>query len=366
MPVVFSLSSQSLLFNFSQKDNVRAATLGLQAATLALQESRDVVAEDVVVTYINLNNLQLKHTAMTEDSGFANRLVEIVQDRLNAGQDSRIELLRARRTAAQIHLQQLQVEDDIASLTDHIARLVGLPGNRLTPVPGSVPALPEVDMLAGEASDSFGIQSAVASAKSKQQIAFGVARYRFRPQVSFGANYSRISTNYTNYVDYYPGFKEKSESAASIGLEITIPLYDRGHEDRAQEAAAEARHAMFDAEDQRNQFLEGRSKLQHGASELAARSTLAEIDLELAQEQLDSVLVQLRANGGSSSGPQMTPKDEQNARLQVGTRRIDLLDAQFRVDQARIGLLRQTGQLDTWINSVEAPSGLITPSVEIK
>jgi outer membrane protein TolC len=366
VPVVFGLSSQSLLFNFSQKDNERAATLGLQAATLALQETRDAVAEDVVVTYINLNTLQQKQAAMTEESGIANRLVTIVQDRLDAGQDSRIELLRARRTAAQIHLQQLQMDDDIAALSDHLARLIGLPGNHLTPVAGSVPALPAVDALAGDAPDSFGVQSAIASAKSKQQLAFGEARYRLRPQVSFGANYSRISTSQSDYLDYYPGFKGKAQNAASIGLEITIPLYNRSHEDQAHEAAAEAARALYAAQDQRNQFLEGRFKLQHGASELAARSELAEIDRDLAQEQLEAVMVQLSANSGSSAGPQMTPKDEQHARLQVGARTIDMLDAQFHADEARINLLRQTGQLDTWIKSVELQSTTAPAAAEIK
>ena len=95
VPVVFSIASQSLLFNFSQKDYVRAATAGLQAADLAFQEARDKVAEDVVVTYLNLDNAQQRQTAMIDESAAANRLVAIVQDRLDAGQDTRIDLLRA-------------------------------------------------------------------------------------------------------------------------------------------------------------------------------------------------------------------------------------------------------------------------------
>jgi outer membrane protein TolC len=362
VPVVFSLASQSLLFNFSQRDNVRAATSGLSAAMLAAQEARDRVAEDVVVTYLNLDNVQKRQAAMSNELGFADRLVAIVQDRLDAGRDTRMELLRARRTAAQIHLQQLQIEEDAATLSNHLANIIGLPGNKLSTVSLSVPALPAIATLADDTTastvppDSFGVQSAFAIAKSKEYIAFGQSRYRFRPQLGFGANYSRIDTAQTDYVDYYPGFKAKSLSAASVGIQITIPLYDRGQRDRAREASADAARALFDAQDQRNQFLEGRFKLQHAASVLSARAELATIDRDLAHEQLEAVLVQLSADGATSTGPQVNPKDEQNARLQEQARIIDLLEAEFQLNQAQVNLMRQTGQLESWLKSVASGS----------
>lgn len=365
VPVVFSLASQSQLFNFAQRDNKRAATVGLQAALLAAEEAREQVAEDVAVTYLSLDNLQRRQTAMQQEHDYATKLVSIVQDRLDAGHDNQIELLKAKRTAAQIHLQLLQVEDQIAGLSDHLSRLIGLPGNRLNAVKSSIPTLPAAATLTGEASDSFGIQSAEAAARSKQYVAFGEAKYRFRPQVSFGANYSRISTSQTNYIDYYPGFQQKSESAASIGIQIVIPLYDRIHDDRARESAAEAKRAQFEVDGMRNQFLEGRSRLQHSASELAAHSEIAAIDRDLAQAQLDIVLTQLGADHASLGTPLMTPKDEQNARLQERARAIDLLEAEFQLNQVQINLLRQTGQLDAWLKNVEASAIAGAPSIAI-
>ncbi len=356
VPVVFSLASQSQIFNFAQRDNSRAAAAGLQAALLAAEESRDQVTEDVAVTYLNLDNVQRRQTAMSQEYEFASNLTRIVQERLDAGHDTRIELLKAKRTAAQIHLQLLQIEDQIAGLSDHLSRLIGLPGNRLSSVTASIPTLPAISTMTGDAPDSFGIKAAEATARSKQFLAFGEARYRFRPQLNFSANYSRINTSQTNYIDYYPGFKGQHLNSASIGIGITIPLYDRLHEDRARESAAEARRAQFEAEGQRSQFLEGRARLQHSASVLEARSDLAGIDRELAQEQLDIVLAQLSAENGSSGGPLMTPKDEQNARLQERARAIDLLEAEFQLNQAQINLMRQTGQLESWVKRVQANS----------
>lgn len=354
VPVVFSIASQSLLFNFSQKDYVRAAGSAVKAADLAYQEARDKVAEDAVVTYLNLDNAQQRHEAMLDESAAANRLVAIVQDRQAAGQDTRIDLLHAQRTTAQIRVQQLQLDDEVATLQDHLGHLLGLPGTALQTISGSIPELPPLSSMATDSSDSYAIQSAFAGARSKQETAFGTGRYRFRPELSFGANYSRISTSHTNYPLYYPGFQggeHLSDNALSIGIQIQIPIFDRGHQDRARSAEADAIHSLFDAEDQRNQFLEERSKLRHSIEELSARSDLAEIDRDLAQEQLNAVLVQLQAENANATGPQLTPKDEQNARLQQSARTIDLLNAQYEVRQAQVNLMRQTGMLDGWLKS---------------
>jgi outer membrane protein TolC len=353
LPTVFSLSSQSLVFNFSQRDNVRAAASGLDAAKLALSEMRQQVEEDVVVAYLNLDSDERSATTMTAEHGDALRLVSIVQDRLNAGQDTRMNLLRAQRTAKQIELDQVNLQDEIATLSDRLSRLIGLSDDRLTVIASSIPALPSVQAAAENGSESYsaGIQSAVASARSKQELSFGVSRYRLRPQMSFGVNYSRIDTGQNDYTTYYPNFQGKSQNAVSVYVELEIPIFNRLHQDQAHEAAAEASRAHFETEEQRNQFLEGRFKLRRSAAELGARSDLAEIDENIAQEQLKIVSAQLSAANGSSGGEQMTPVDEQNARLTESARTIDLLNAQFQLSQAKVNLLRQTGQLDDWLKA---------------
>jgi outer membrane protein TolC len=358
LPTIFTLTSQSLVFNFSQHDNIRAAAAGLAAAKFALKDMREQVEEDVTVTYLNLDSDQRALTVMAQEHGDAARLVKIVEDRLNAGQDDRMSLLRAQRTSTQIELNELNLQDEIAQLGDHLSRMIGLPDDRLMTVRGSIPALPSVQAAAdnGNESDGPGVKAALAGAKSKQEFSFGVNRYRLRPQMFFGVNYSRIDTGQDDYTTYYPGFAGKSQNAVSVYVEMTIPIYDRRHQDEANQAKAEASRAHFESEAQRDQFLEGRKKLRRGAAELEKRSRLAEIDENIAQEQLKVVLAQLSADSGSSNGQQMTPEDEQNARLKEGQQTIDLLSAQFQVSQAKVNLLRQTGQLEEWLKSAATMS----------
>jgi len=360
LPVVFSLTSQSLVFNFSQHDNIRAAASGLAAAKFALKDMREQVEEDVAVTYLNLDSDQRALAVMAQEHGDAARLVTIVEDRLNAGEDDRMKLLDAQRKATQIELNELNLQDEIAQLDDHLSRLMGLPDDRLTAIPGSIPALPTVQAAAddGNELDGPGVKASLAGAKSKQELSFGVNRYRLRPQMVFGVNYSRIDTGQNDYTAYYPGFglKNPSQNAVSVYVEFTIPIYDRRHQDQANQAKAEASRAYFESEAQRDQFLEGRKKLRRSAAELEKRSRLAELDQDIAQEQLKQVLAQLSADSGSSSGTQMTPEDEQNARLKESQQTIDLLTAQFQLSQAKVNLLRQTGQLENWLKSATAMS----------
>jgi outer membrane protein TolC len=361
VPVIFSVSGNSLVFNFSQRDYVRAAREGLRSAGLALLESQDAVAEDVVLTYIRLNNAEQRDTTMTQEYGFANRLVTIVQDRLNAGQDNRIQLLQARRTAAQIHLAQLQTQDDVATFSDHLTRLLGLQGTRLTTVPSSIPAMPSFQTSLRIEPDSFGIQADFANAASKQEQAFGDSRWRLRPQISLGFNYSRIDTAFSNYDLYYPGFNANlSENALSVGVQLQIPLLDQQREARSHESLDDAHHALLDAENRRNQFLEGRFKLRHSTAELSAQADLAGIDRDLAQEQLKTVLLQLNAASAGTETRELNPEDEQNARIQVSARTIDLLKDQLALTEAQVSLMRQTSTLDAWIKAAAAASASLT------
>jgi outer membrane protein TolC len=357
-PTVFSLTAQSLVFSFSQKDYIRAATSGLNSATLALKDVRDQVAEDVAVTYLSLDRAQQQQAALAQEAEHASRLEQIVRERIDAGQDNAMELTKARRTAVQIRLQSLQMDDEISSFADHLARLIGLPGNQIAAVPSSVPALPSEAPHSFENTDSAGVQAAFATARSKREQAFGDARYTWRPQFMFDAQYSRFSTYNNNYAEYYPGIQNQP-NAVGFSISISLPMLDMGRRAKARESAADAGKLEEQAIYSRDQFREGRLKLQHSVAELAARAELASLDRDMAQQQLDVIVLQLQSAGGAANGPLMTPKDEESARIQERQRYVEMLDADFLLRQTKIQLLRQTGQLDVWIaDSVRSDSTL--------
>jgi len=349
-PTIFSFQAQSLVFNFSQLDYIRAARSGLAAANLSLKDARQQIAEDAATTYLALDRAQQRKAAMEQESTYAARLVEVVHDRFDAGQESAIELAKARRTKLQIQLQQLQMDDEIAAQTDHIIRLLGVGGARFDTIPASVPEIPIVSLSSSPIPDSPAVLAAFANAKAKREQAFGDSRYVLRPQIGFAAQYSRFST-FNNYQLFYPAITNNL-NAFGVGIQIQLPLYDAGHRAKARESLAAAASSESDALYARQQEAEGRIKRQHSADELVVRAQLAELDNEIAQQQLDAMLVELNSGTGNGSGPQMTPKDEQNARILESQKYLDLLDSRFQLQQIEIGLLRQSGQLEQWLKSI--------------
>jgi outer membrane protein TolC len=348
-PSIFNFTSQSLIFNYSQHDYLRAARSALESANFALMDVRQTVAEDAALTYIALDRDRQRQEALGEQSNYAGRLVSIVQDRLDGGQDTSIDLTVARLSAAQIRLARLRAEDEMAADQFHLARLTGLPVQGLGTIPGSIPvfATPAADDTDTAAISSPAVDSAYANVRAKQEIAFGDARYLWRPQIYFVAQYNRYTT-YNNYELYYKNFQHNN---AGIGVQINLPILDMVHKAKARESAADAIHARYEADLIRSQFLEGRQKIRHSTSLLAARAEVASLDQQLAQQQLDVLLVQLKSGTGNPSGTQMTPKDEQTSRVAEREKFLAVLDANYQVRQAQIALMRQTGQLEQWIKS---------------
>ena len=357
-PTILNVQTQSLVFNYSQQDYVRAARLGLTSANSSLLEAREAVAEDTILSYLALEHDRSRLQALAEQRTHVEKLITILQARLNAGQDQPIDLTNARLTAAQIRLNLLHSEDEQAIDQLRLAHLTGLPPESLLPAPTDIPDIPVPVSTASTplASTSPAIDALFANARSKQEIAFGDARYLFRPQVSFAAQYSRLSTyNNANYLEYF-GRRDQfgnllpfPSDSFGIGIQVTVPFLDYSHRAKARESAADARHAQREAEQIRDQFTEGRLRVQRTTLELAARAEIAALDQQLAQQELDIVLVQL--NSGNPNGQQMTPKDEQRSRIAEREKYLVLLDARFQMRQAQVNLLRQTGQLEAWLRS---------------
>jgi len=346
-PSIFNLTAQSLVFSYSQRDYLRAAHAALDAATFNLKDIREGVAEDTAITYLALDRDMQRQAALQEQQTFADRLVTIVQDRLDAGQDTAIDLTTTRLTAAQVRLARLRAEDETTADQAHLARLIGLPVQGLGTTSDSVPPFPVTspDLTSTTIITSPAVDSAYAVARSKRETAFGEARYLWRPQISFDGQYSRFA-KFNNLQDYYFRFQQNN---AAVGVQITVPVYDMVHRAKAREAAADAAHSEHEADMVRDQFFDGRLRARHTAAELSARAEIATLDQQLAQQQLEILLVQLKSGSGNLSGPQMSPKDEQTARIAEREKFVALLNANFELQQAAISLLRTAGELEAWI-----------------
>lgn len=349
VPTIFTVNAQSLVYSAQQRFYIRAARSDLRSAQLELEDARAQAMEDTAITYLSLDHAQKTLAAVGEQYEFATRLVSIVEDRVNGKLDSELELLKSRRTAIQLKLQKLHAEDDLSDLRDHLSQLTGRPAGEISILPETIPALPTAaadPSLHPAFSESPGLESAEKSATAKRDRARADSIYTWRPEISFGAQYGRVSPieNVGNFYNLHGNY-----NTASIGIEIKFPLLDKVRRAAAVQSTADALRSENELLGLRFDEDQGRKKLLHSLPELAAGAELAELEQKIAEADLNSALLQMKQSTG---GPVLTPKDEMNARIQERQKYLGLLDAKLQLAKAQISLLRQTGELEKWLQSI--------------
>ena len=354
-PSVVNATVQGVILSWSQRDYIRAARLGLQAAVLNYNDARASVEEDTVVTYLALDRDLAREQALNEQLSHADELVRIVTDRFNAGVDNAMDLTQAKLSAAQIRLARLNAQNDSAADQLKLAHLIGLPSTNLSTVPDSVPHLgtPEPNASPGNLPESPTVTAAFASAQSKQQIAWGDAKKLYRPQIYLASQYS-LFAKFNNYQVFFPinpvtGKSVFQYNNAGIGIQITWPIFDRALKDKAAESAADAVHAYADAENARIKDQDGRAELARSTRTLAAKADVADLEQQLASQQLASIQTQLEVSAANPNAPQRTPKDQVHAEIDERDKFISMLNSRFDLQQAQVQLMRAQGSLDAWL-----------------
>lgn len=360
-PTLFTVTASSLVYGSSQRSYIRSAQAGLRSAELSLQDVRESLAQDTALAFLAVGHDEQREKAIQQQLDYGNSLVRIVQERLDAGHDTQIDLTRAQLTAAQLRLDLLHAQDESASDREHLARLVGVPLDSIRTdaafptvvVPLGAPASPAHPYA------SAAVASAFANAEAKQLQAKGDNTFRFRPQVSLAIQYNRYAT-FTNSFGTLQNFSSNSTGGqigsdeAAFGVQITLPFFDKERSSKARESDAQASKALHDAQAAQNDALDGQSKLRHSIAELQAQSDVASLQQQLAQQQLEVLQVQLQNGTGNPNGQQMTPKDEQTARISERDKYLAAVDATYKLHQTEIQLMRQTGQLMAWLQSAAA------------
>src|ERR1017187_7107804 len=361
-PTLFTVNAGSVVYNAAQTFYIRSARAGLNAAPPAPEAVRETIALDTALAFVAVGHDQQREQVYRQEAGFADTLVTIVQERADAGQDTQIGLTQARLTAAQLRLSTLRAEDDTANDREHLARLMGIPPDALrvddnfpeTPVPLDEPSAP----TQGYANPA--VASAFANAEAKQQQAKGDARFRFWPQITSVVNYSRYATFTNSFKDLENIYKGNNgltlltSNETAFGVQISLPFCEAPGAPGAREPPADAAKALHDAQNAQIDALDGQTRARHTIAELKEQAGVAAFEQQLAQQQLDVLLVQLQSGTAEPNSPPMTPKDEQKARIDERERYLGVIDAGFQWRQAEIQLLRQTGKLLDWLNSTAA------------
>jgi outer membrane protein TolC len=352
-PSIWNATIQSLVFSIPQRHYVSAARYGVQAATASLKDAREQVALDASSAYIELDTVDRELKAATDQEGFANRLVEIEQQRTEAGVDPLSDLLQARLTGAQIKLSRLHLETRAATLAKQLSALTGLPEGSISPDTGSIPEVPQV--RAGDTPVVLaGIGSALLQARAKQQLAKGDEELNYLPQLSFVAQYNRDTTLLNSVNSYFK--KDLPADNFSSGISIQIPLFDMVHRAKGHESAADALRATVEAEQAQHQNDIQIASLTGALRELETVAEIASLKQQIAAEQLKATLAQLELGNGQAgtpgAAPQLSPKAEQLARIDERQKYVEAIDSGFDLAKTRLSLLRALGHMEDWLREL--------------
>lgn len=348
-PSIWGATVQSLVFSIPQKHYIDAARSGMYAAIARLKDAREQAALDASTAYIELDTVNRELAVANQQKVLADRLVEIEQDRAEAGVDPLSDLLQAKLTAAQLKLAHLHLETRAATLSKQLAVLTGLPDGSIIPDHASIPVIPKI--TGDEPTHMLpGIHAAQLMALSNERKAKGDEDTSFFPQLSFFAQYNRNTTLLNDVNNYFKNDLPANNFAS--GINVTIPLFDMVHRAKARESAAEALRARVEAEQAEHQNDVQIAELTGTLRELDAQAEIASLKQQIAAENLKTVQTQLQNGNGSTSQPQLSPKAGELARIDERQKYEDSLEAGFDLARARLELLRALGHMEDWLNEV--------------
>src|SRR5437667_4410761 len=339
-PSIFNVNAQSALINPALREFVHAAREEIGAGRLQTKDQKQQVTQEVVIAYIELVKWEEMLPKLTQTYADAQKTQALIKQRVEGGVDSQTEEQKAQLTTARARLRTLQAQGAIDVLREQLGKLTGLTSSSFETVPESVPALPEIkqdeDLRSKAADSSLALQAAELRARAQAFRAKGEHRSLW-PSLDFAAQYA-VLARYNNYDEYY---RRLERNNATVGVAIRFPFLNFSQRAHAQAADADASHANKRVESAKDQISQEVLKLQRSVEQLQAAQDVSQVEYELAQSNVNTV--EIRMNSGTAG-----LHDEADARTDLAEKFNALEDAKFQLLRTRIGLLRATGDLDSW------------------
>jgi outer membrane protein len=345
-PSLVNITAQSALFNVALRDGLRAARSEYKATQISNKDRRNQIMQDTTLAYLELLTWQQLVDHLQKQQDDASKMEQVVEERIQQGIDSPQQRLEARLAIARAKLRLEQAQGSIDVLRTTLSQLTGVPASSIDAVAESVPALPEAQSepdaaaKAVESNPVVGFAQEHANAQAFRARAEHLALW---PSVDFATQYA-VLAKYNNWLQFFPQSFERNN--ATVGVVIRFPFFNAPQHAHADAADADAIRARKEADATKNQVSQETKRLQHSVEQLTAAKDVSQLEYEIAKS--DSDAVEIRMNSDNA-----TVHDAANARTQMAEKFTALQDANFQLLRARIGLLRATGELESWVNQAK-------------
>ena len=339
-PSIFNVNFQGALLNAAQRANLKAARSDVEATAAQNADRRNEVLMETAVDYVQLDLLASSLSLQREQQDAAQKFLDIVSQRVQAGLDSPVETTRAKLVAARTRLDIAQTHAAADQLRSRLSQLTGLPAASIQTSTETIPSMPSVAQdqdLPGEAiKNNPAVKVADLAAQSKEFHAQAEHRQLY-PAVDYVGQYA-VLARFNNYDQFFQKYQRHNLTA---GVAIRFPFFNPVQRATADVASAEAAKSRKEAQSVKEQVSTETLRLQRQVQQLTAACEVAQLEHQLAQAEIEAT--HAKTESGTSS-----IKEEQNALVVEHERYTAFLNSSFELDRAQIQLMRQINQLEGW------------------
>lgn len=336
-PQVFNLSYVQTVFNAPLRGQFRAANDRAQIQRIEADRVRDTVILRAASAYLELAKVRHSIRLLSQERESASKIAGVTRERAHEGLELDVEVTRAELTAARIEQRILQLEGREDALETDLRRLTGVPAGLHIDVEAedlplqSEQATSELVSLA--VANSLDLKQAELERRAREHVLQGERGGRL-PTLDFVGQYG-IFTRFNNYDQFYNRFERHN---VSIGIQARIPIFASRTNSAINLARSQLSVAEVEARQLRSDLEADVQRQARQARELGAGREVTRLELKLAQENVR--VLQAQFDEGRAS-----LRDLEKARLEESDKWNAFLDASFAQQQARLELLRTTGQL---------------------
>jgi outer membrane protein TolC len=338
-PSVMQANATQFLFNRPQSYAVAQAKEQARGAGIAVAGKKDEIAYRTATLYLDAErSARIAGMARKEIENLT-KVAATVQSQLQEGRVLPIESKRAALSLAQTRQVAESLEADQATAETALAMVLGYTAEDRVRASGedrTTPQMPDSEEAAireaiAYSKDLRGLESQVA-AKGLEVRGQRAARL---PRVDLVAQYAMMA-EFNNYSDFFRKFQRNN---GQIGMSFQLPLLPGpGIGALTAQNQADVLRLRTQMTLTRNKIAADTRQSYREIRKAESARDVARLDLDLAREQLSVLLAQMQEG-------RIPLRQVEEARVAETNKWITLYDAEYALERARLGLLRQTGDL---------------------
>lgn len=333
-PSLFELSYTQALFDPLKRGALHADEDRAKNQELEYQNMRDTVMVRAASAYLELADVRHSLDLLRGERESQQRILDVTHQRASAGLELPVAVTQDELQLAKTSQRIVQYESRDEILSDQIRDMTGLPpGEPLdvssSEVLASQATEPASNLVAAALDHSPEIREAENERTAREHLLRG-AKGAYWPTISLIGEYNVLMKS-----AFFDHFQRNNVNA---GVQITIPIFSAHTSAAAALAHSQLNEADLELASDKRTVRIGAEQKVRALRETDAGKDVAQLDLQLAQQQLQDI--QVKFNQGRA-----TLRDLEQARVVENEKWLAFLDADLSREKAQLDLLQATGQL---------------------